>query len=1121
MNSEADVVRLSDLPDPLLEQFRMRRLSVLNWGTFSGLHRMPIAHDGMLLLGPSGAGKSTLLDAISALTVPPRAVRFNAAADESSRKDHDRNLMSYIRGAWADKAQEDSPRSIAKQYLRTGGTWSALALEYANAAGRVITLVRILWVRGVSTSGSVESHFMVIEGAFDLVDIPDFEGERRNIKKKLKRAEINHHEQSFPAYAEHWCRVLGIHDSDALELLHQTQSTKNLSDLNAFLRDFMLAEPPTFGVAKDLITEFVDLDEAHRAVVSARQQVEMLAPARNAFSERASLISQSDEISGLLRSVIPFRSSVHAGLLVDECRRLRGEREFAEAERLQADTAIGDLRPRIEALDAEYAAKGGAHLSSLERQKVDLEGIKQRNQRARNTAEVQARVMGWTLSDKLEGFVDQVQEARRFLDEAELLTKQIDEDREKATVSENRLSEEFKRLQSEIKLLEASPSSIPIPKQQIRTKLCDELGIALARVPFAGELIEVRPEHSEWAGAANRLLGGFGTTLLVHEDDYRKIAGWVDRNYLRDRWNYIVVPTAHAGGGDRTDDRSIVRVLDVQTHSYRSWVTMHLARQFNYERVDTIAELMKGEYRITKAGQIRHGGKRHEKDDRHDISDRRFWVLGDNREKLHRFREDITLIASDLGVATQAKRKAKDDAATLSDRKAAAQSLSNTQWQDIDVASIALRIGHIIEQQRSARSENTSLADLEGRIVKSRQELESETTAKGSAIERTKSASRKLTELELELENVQIEAIALTPAHQASLRSRLADAWSPTLKSFRDDIERAQNDLQREKDNVAKSINAHELSIVKTFTNFLNAWPTERGALQPNLESAPDFFSKLQRIELDGLPAHEERFLNLLRTQSTQRLAELHRHLTEARREIEARLDDVNVALSTVPYNPDSYLRLRVEDLGLDEPREFRRQLAEVFQRQQSAATDDTEAEMQFEALRQLILDLRGDDPDKKRWRDLVLDVRKHVHFIADELERKTDRLIENYSGAGGKSGGQRQKLTATCLAAALRFQLGGVDGGPPSYAAVVLDEAFTKTDNDFTTTCMRIFTELGFQMIVATPVKSVMTLEPFVGGATYVSISNRHTSSMQHIAYVDAEKRLDLPDATLAEALA
>lgn len=1121
MKNEAEVVRLSDLPDPLLEQFRMRRLTVLNWGTFSGLHRMPIAHDGMLLLGPSGAGKSTLLDAISALIVPPRAVRFNAAADESSRKDHDRNLMSYIRGAWADKAQEDSPRSIAKQYLRPGGTWSALALEYANAVGRVITLVRVLWVRGSSTSGSVESHFMVVEGAFDLTEIPDFEGERRNIKKKLKRDEVHHHEQSFPSYAEHWCRVLGVHDSDALELLHQTQSTKNLSDLNAFLRDFMLAEPPTFGVAKDLITEFGDLDEAHRAVVSARRQVEMLTPARNAFADRASLISQSDEITSLLQSIIPFRASVNAGLLIDECRRLRGEREIAEAEGIQADTTIDDLKPRIEALEAEYAAKGGAHLSSLEQQKIELEKVRQRTQRARDAADGQAKVMGWTLSDKLDGFVNQVQEARQFAGDAEALTKQVDGDLEKATLSENRLSEEFKRLQAEIKLLEASTSSIPMQKQQIRSKLCDELGITLSRVPFAGELIEVRPEHGEWAGAANRLLGGFATTLLVHEDDYRKIAGWVDRNQLRDKWSYIVVPVAHASGSDRTDDRSIVRVLDVQTHAYRSWVMAHLARNFNYDRVDTIAELMKGEYRITKAGQIRHGGKRHEKDDRRDISDKRFWVLGDNREKLHRFREDIASIAVELDAATKEKRSAKADIVSISARKAAAQSLSSTQWQDIDVASIAMRIGHITEQQRSARSENTSLTDLEGRLIKSKEDLDSAQIARASAIAQVKDVSKKLSDFELELETVQIEAIALISSHQASLRSRFSDAWSPTLKSFRDDIEKAQNDLQHEKDVFANSIKSHELSIVRTFTNFLNEWPTERGALQPNLESAQDFFSKLQRIELDGLPAHEERFLNLLRTQSTQRLAELHRHLTEARREIEVRLDDVNVALSTVPYNPDSYLRLRVEDLGLDEPREFRRRLAEVFQRQESAATDDAEAEKQFEALRQLILDLRADEPDKKRWRELVLDVRKHVHFIADELERKTDRLIENYSGAGGKSGGQRQKLTATCLAAALRFQLGGTDGGPPSYAAVVLDEAFTKTDNDFTTTCMRIFTELGFQMIVATPVKSVMTLEPFVGGATYVSISNRHTSSMQHIAYVDAERRLDLPEATRAEALA
>ena len=43
------------------EQFRMTRLQVYNWGTFSGLHDVPISERGFLFVGRSGAGKSTLL----------------------------------------------------------------------------------------------------------------------------------------------------------------------------------------------------------------------------------------------------------------------------------------------------------------------------------------------------------------------------------------------------------------------------------------------------------------------------------------------------------------------------------------------------------------------------------------------------------------------------------------------------------------------------------------------------------------------------------------------------------------------------------------------------------------------------------------------------------------------------------------------------------------------------------------------------------------------------------------------------------------------------------------------------------------------------------------------------
>src|SRR5262245_41286007 len=106
------------------EQFRISHLQVFNWGTFSGLHEIPISERGFLFVGRSGTGKSTLLDAFSALLVPPRWVDFNAAAREADKSGRDRNLVSYIRGAWAEQKDNDSGE-IATRYLRSGTTWSA------------------------------------------------------------------------------------------------------------------------------------------------------------------------------------------------------------------------------------------------------------------------------------------------------------------------------------------------------------------------------------------------------------------------------------------------------------------------------------------------------------------------------------------------------------------------------------------------------------------------------------------------------------------------------------------------------------------------------------------------------------------------------------------------------------------------------------------------------------------------------------------------------------------------------------------------------------------------------------------------------------------------------------
>ncbi len=139
-----------------------------------------------------------------------------------------------------------------------------------------------------------------------------------------------------------------------------------------------------------------------------------------------------------------------------------------------------------------------------------------------------------------------------------------------------------------------------------------------------------------------------------------------------------------------------------------------------------------------------------------------------------------------------------------------------------------------------------------------------------------------------------------------------------------------------------------------------------------------------------------------------------------------------------------------------------------------------------------------------------MLDVRQHVEFIARELDQDGIEQ-EVYRSGAGKSGGKRQKLAATCLPAALRYQLGGQDRAMPGFCTVFLDEAFDKADAVFTTMAMNIFQTFGFQMIGAKPLKNVMTLEPFIGGACFVHIRDRKTSHVMPIEYDDKSKRLKL----------
>ncbi|MCB1752704.1 MAG: ATP-binding protein [Gammaproteobacteria bacterium] len=1101
------------------EQFRMSRLQVFNWGTFSGLHDVPISEQGFLFVGRSGAGKSTLLDAIAALLVPPRWVDFNAAAREAERTGRDRNLVSYIRGAWAEQ-KDDASGEIATRYLRPGTTWSALALTYRNVSGQHVVLVQLMWLRGNANGpGDVKRHFLILERPFELNELEVF-GQSNLDVRKLKQSFMDaFHHSEFSAYGERFRRLLGIESDMALRLLHKTQSAKNLGDLNAFLRDFMLDKPATFEVADRLVSEFDELNAAHQAVVTARRQVETLVPAREKHQQRELLSNERSGLNELLAGIDSYGGRRRIDLLQEQIERLNIQADGLQGEISRKQAALNQHNGSLREMERRHREVGGDQVETWQAEKSALEQQREQCLRKQGQAKEACRQLDWVFANSPQAFAELVGNARQEIERWESGSSELREKRDLLVIQKRETETAFTQTAGEVKALERQPSNIPAHMLDLRQEIASSIGVSESALPFIGELIEVKPDEAQWQGAIERVLHGFALSLLVDERHYSALSNHINSRHLGQRLVYYRTGRVEQWQTMSVGVDSLVLKLNIKECNQSEWLNTELRSRFDYTCVNSIQSFRRIDVdkAITKEGQVKHSKTRHEKDDRRGVGDRRFWVLGfDNSEKLALYRKQAQELAGKISNLDERIKALTDQEGARAKRAIHCQTLVNLQWQEVDVAPLLTGIDKLERRIRDVLEGNTELKNVADQIVRQKKVVkDADEALRRTTIDYEKVVG-KVNEHEETLKSLQDDPtiVPLTPRQQQGLDERFESLTEPVqlnnLDSFIRSVERS---IRNEMDTLTKEVVKCERFIEKQFDEFIFEWPAEAEGLDATLAAASDFFAKLTRLESDGLPAHEQRFFDLLESQSHQNLAALSTYLSDARKEILERMDLVNDSLAQVPFNQSTnqttYLQIDPSDRQLPDVREFKQEIQQALSH---AWSEDRElAESRFLALRRLVERLSSQEPDNKRWRQVVLDVRQHMEFIGRETD-ESGVEVEVYRSGSGKSGGQRQKLATTCLAAALRYQLGSYDHGVPMYAPVVLDEAFDKADNEFTALAMNIFKNFGFQMVVATPLKSVMTLEPFIGGACFIDISDRRVSGVMMIEYDLEHQRLKLP---------
>jgi uncharacterized protein YPO0396 len=1095
--------------------FRLDRLELLNWGTFNDRVWILSANSrNTLVTGDIGSGKSTIVDAITTLLLPANRISYNKAAGAETRE---RSLRSYVLGHFKSERNETTG-ATAPVALRDATKFSVILGVFTNEGyGETVTIAQVFWMPGRDSAGQPARLYVTADSALSISPhFSDFGTEMTQLRKRLRAHPGVVIHDAFPQYGKDFRRRLGIESEQAMALFHQTVSMKSVGNLTQFVREHMLEPFDAAKATRDIVTHFEDLTKAHEAVQRAQAQLGALTP----------LIADCDahdkvaaEIAALTaqREALRYYFADHKLRLVDGLLSdLYAERTRLTVQAQQLADRLDGLRVRERSLHVERAGHGGDRLAQIEQRLTDLEKSRvKRAARAVSFAESLTKV-GLDPVMTAEHFAvrrGQIAAARGAAQESIAASQN---NLTEVAVAKRKLDEEAAEVNAELRSLQARKNNIPARDLEVRERLCRELRLTEESLPFAGELIAVREDESDWEGAAERLLHGFALSVLVPEQHYAAVSDWINGHHLSGRIVYYRVPRA-AGTTPPPDlyGSTLASRLEVKDSPFASWLDRELAHRADLECVETMAEFRRMPKAITKAGQIKGAGGRHEKDDRFRIDDRRRYVLGwSNERKIDAMIGKATALAA-LITAADKERVGYDAAlqAAIEHGQILAGLDATTEFADIDYESVVNEIADLRQEHDRLTAASAELARLDAdlktvaeRITGAEREMAEMNTRLGrtgqsvsDAEAEQRSAQAILADPACDLAREQFPAIAGLLAEAG----HVPPATPGVCGAAETATERVITGLAEKR---ADRRGRLATRIVTAMTDFRRQYPVETGELDSAVEAADGYRELHSRLSRDDLPRFRSRFKTYLNKNTIMEIAQFQAQLNRQSDLIRERIDTINRSLVDVDYNRDRYIRLEPEPTPNTEIKDFKSDLRACTDNAVSPdPNDDQYSEQKFLQVKRIIERFKGregqTDADQK-WTKLVTDVRNWFTFSASERWRADNTEYERYADSAGKSGGQKEKLAYTILAASLAYQFKLEWGVAKSrtFRFAVIDEAFGRGSDESTRFALELFGKLGLQLLIVTPLQKIHVIEPHVSAVGFVDNPTSMDSRLRNL---------------------
>lgn len=1093
--------------------YRLHRIEVFNWGTFDKrVYTVSPNGSTALLTGDIGSGKSTLVDAITTLLLPANRIAYNKAAGADARE---RTLRSYVEGHYKSERNEATGTSRPVG-LRDDRNYTVILGMFVNDGhAETVTLAQVFHQK--NRAGQPDRFFVTATHPLSIDgDFTDFGTDLNALRARLRSTGATI-DTSYPEYQRRVRRLLGIASEQAMELFHQTVSMKSVGNLNDFVRQHMLEPADTDTRIRAIITHYTDLVKAHDAVRTATEQLAVLNPLVEAADRYDEAHRKNADHRDQRDALTPYIAEQVRAIIAAELSECDAQHNALRDETETLDRARAELVPRRDALTLQRAGAGGDRLRDIEAdiQRLQVE-LKKRIERRNRYAGL--------LADADLPPVDDAQQFSMRRDDIEQRLTELEQQSAADALRREPLIErriDARRARDaaglEIASLRQRRNSLPLDLERVRDELCSSVNLSPHEVPYIAELIDVAPAESEWRAAAERVLRGFALTMLVPTAHYAAVSRWVNASRLHTKLVYRrvaergvrAVPTPRIG-------RRLVDIIAIESGPFADYLAVELAQRADHVLAETVDQLQREHRAVTREGLIK-SGDRHEKDDRADTLSPRNWVLGrDNGQKLAVLEGEHDSLGAELSRldAEIAEIAAVDDA-----RRRISTALTGLReyrsWPDLDTEAANETLRRLSDEQQQLISGSDKLRAIDALL----DDIDAEDTA---LRERLTALATRIGEIKMHVETITArdrgeaaalhsmgdDVVTLARTHYAELAKRHGGTPLTTITHCDTARTTISEALSASIDRTQREMQGYITSIHNQMNEFLGAWPAHRSELDANVLSLPAYRELHATVLRDDLPRFEAEFRHQLTTNAVRELASFSSWLTRQAGEIRDRIDRINDALRAIDYTDGRIIQLVLEPTVNSEVRQFRADMREATS--DALGTDDSAdlMEHRFEQIRRLIERFSGReghaDADKV-WLKRVTDVRNWFTFAASEQDRETGDEYEHYTDSDGKSGGQKEKLAYTILAASLAYQFGLEWGVEKSrdFRFAVIDEAFGRGSDVSTRYALELFAKLGLQLLIVTPLQKVHIIEPYVSTIGFVdnptgAASRVHTMTIE-----------------------